>query len=50
MEKVQLEAYEEPNTLGVPRDHLVEEEYEKLKQPSHPQVLYEVYRILSVVA
>ena len=50
MGKIRLEALVEPRILEVLGDRPVEKEHEELRQPTHPQVLYKVYRILSVVA
>ena len=46
----QVVALVESGILVVCGDHLMEEEYKKLRQSHHPQVPFEVYRILSVVA
>ena len=50
MKKVQLGEQGASKRLGVLGGHFVEEEHEKQKQPSHPQVYYEIYRVISVMA
>ena len=50
MGRIQLERLEESKNLGVLEDYLVEKEHKELRQPSCPQILYEVYCVLSMVA